>query len=244
MKKTNILSSLGFLAVILLSSCGKNGPCIKGDGNVITETRTVASFNKIELDGSSDIYITQDSVQSLVIEAEENILKILETEVSGSRLNIGFEKHRCVWKHEPIKVYITMPDLKGVSIDGSGDVYVQGHFDLGDVDLDIDGSGNIHMGDVSASSIGMSISGSGDATFSGPTTVEYFDISIDGSGKVKAFGLPANHVTVDIDGSGDCKVQALQTLNVKISGSGDVYYIGNPQINIDIDGSGDVINSN
>lgn len=244
MKKINTTTLLGFLAIILLASCGKNGPCVKGNGNTITETRDVSSFNKIDLDGSADIYITQDSVQSLSIEAEENILKIFETEVSGGTLNIGFEKNRCVWKHEPIKVYITVPDLKKISIDGSGDIYGDGHFDLANMDFDIDGSGNITFNDLYAYDIGVRISGSGDVTFGGEGTTEYLDINIDGSGKVKAFGLPVNHVSIDIDGSGDCKVHAIQTLNVKISGSGDVYYIGYPQISTDIDGSGNIINSN
>lgn len=243
MKKINIVLSLGFLAVILLSSCGKNGLCVRGSGPEVSENRLLASFNKVTLDVSADIYLMQDSVQSVSIKAQKNILDILETEVSNGRLTIDFDRH-CVKNHEPIKIYITVPDIRAIDIDGSGDIIGMGPIVVNELNFDIDGSGSIQIPSVTANSIGINISGSGDATFGSESTVEYFDINIDGSGDIKAFGLPANHVSIDIDGSGDARVHALQTLNVKISGSGNVYYIGYPDITTNISGSGDIISSN
>ncbi len=243
MKKLNIALSLGFVAVVLLSSCGKNGLCVRGSGPVVSETRSLASFNKITLDVSADIYLTQDSVQSVIIKAQENILDILETEVVNGRLKIDFDRN-CVKNHDQINIYITVADIREVDIQGSGDVIALSPISTSDLSFEIDGSGSIQVPHVTANSIGIDISGSGDASFAGDSTVNYLDIDINGSGDIKAFGLPVNHVKVDIDGSGDARVHALQSLDIYISGSGNVYYMGYPQITTHISGSGDIINAN
>lgn len=243
MKKINIALSLGFVAITLLSSCGKNGLCVRGSGPVVSETRSLPSFSKITLDVSADIYLTQDSVQSVTIKAQENILDILDTKVSGGRLEIDFDRN-CVKNHDQINIYVTVPNISEIDIKGSGDVIGLGPISVNTLNFDINGSGSIQMPAITANSIGIDISGSGDATFAGDSTVNFLDININGSGDIKAFGLPVNHVKVDIDGSGDARVHALQTLDVNISGSGNVYYLGYPQVTSHISGSGDIISSN
>lgn len=240
-------SNLAFVALaaalITLSSCGKDGLCIKGSGPVQTETRELSAFNKITLDGSADIYLRQDSVQSVVIEAQGNILDVLETTVSGNRLNIDFENH-CIKNHEPIKIYIAVTDLAEVKIEGSGNIYGSGVINVDALKFDIDGSGDIELENLQANELTTRISGSGDATYHGTGTLQHHSIDISGSGKIKAFELPTNSVDVDINGSGECRVHAVQQLNVTISGSGDVYYSGWPSITSNISGSGNIINAN
>ncbi len=243
MKHFISLSAVLAAAIITLNSCGTNGLCVKGSGPVVSETRVISPFTCITLEGSADIYIRQDSVQSVVVEAQSNILQVLDTKVMGNHLSIGFEKH-CVKNHEPIKVYISVPDIEDVSLEGSGNIFGNGVISVNSLSLDIEGSGDIEMENLQVNELHTSISGSGNATYSGTSIVQHHSIDINGSGKIKAFELTVNSVDVDIDGSGECRVKALQSLDVNISGSGDVYYQGNPGITSNISGSGNIINAN
>jgi hypothetical protein len=59
-------------------------------------------------------------------------------------------------------VYITMPELKGLGVSGSGKAEVKDAIKTSDLDLSVSGSGKIYISDITVSKLGCSISGSGD----------------------------------------------------------------------------------
>ncbi len=73
------------LALLLVSSgCST----VSGSGNVVTETRQVSGFNRIDLAGSGEVTIQQGDAESLTIEADDNVLPRLTSEVSNSTLKL------------------------------------------------------------------------------------------------------------------------------------------------------------
>ena len=54
---------------------------VRGDGNVIKETRSVSSFNGIEISGAFDVYLKQGTTEEVIIEADDNILPLIRTDV-------------------------------------------------------------------------------------------------------------------------------------------------------------------
>ena len=147
----------------------------------------------------------------------------------------------CIRSHKQIEVFITMTDLSYLSIDGSGDIVTDNTFKIDDIEININGSGDIGLS-MDADDVNIDIDGSGDVELFG--TGSTLDIRIDGSGNIKAFDFPVDECSVLVKGSGDCRVYPYEYLNVRIDGSGNVYYKGNPDLDLDIDGSGDVINAN
>jgi hypothetical protein len=89
MKKYLIL--LVALFSVAISSCRK----VVGRGPIISETRTVNDFSKISLSLDATVYYTQDSHYSVEVEAEENILEEVQTQVSGSTLTIKKRNSVC-----------------------------------------------------------------------------------------------------------------------------------------------------
>ena len=182
------------------------------------------------------IYLTQDTAQLLVIETDDNIIDLLETDVADSNLTIDFEDDIRV---DPTKlnIYISMGTVKNLSIYGSGDIICRDTVFTDDLFLKISGSGDMTLPLV-ASTLSSKIIGSGDYNLSGST--DDHTIRIEGSGDVISYSLLSKEVNVTITGSGDCKLTVTDSLNVKISGSGDVYYKGNPSVTSSITGSGKV----
>jgi len=136
---------------------------------------------------------------------------------------------------------ITVKDLEGISIAGSGDVNGKSRLVSDDFYAYISGSGDIILA-VRTARLESDISGSGSINLSGKTDAH--QASITGSGKINAFDMQAQNVSVAITGSGDCRVQASEKLRTKITGSGDVLYKGHPQISKTITGSGSVKDRN
>jgi len=230
-----ILSAI--LLMLVVSSCDFD--CLEGRGDLKSQVRKTKPFTSIQLGMNAKVIVTRDSLQSVRVEAQPNVLQVLNTDVSSKCLYINVEG--CLIDTKPITVYITTPNIEGVVVNGSGNVESIGNFSPDKIELTINGSGSITLS-VNANTVSSVIRGSGDIIVSG--SARKLEAEIYGSGNVKCENLAADNVSVDVKGSGDCRVFAISKLDVDVAGSGNVYYKGKPDISSNIAGSGKLEKSN
>lgn len=223
----------GILLLVLAQSCKK----MVGTGPVISEERNLSGFNEVASELAGDVQITTDSTFSIILEGQQNILDVLETDISPSgRLHIRI-KNGVMVSGKDIKVRISMPDISGLYLSGSGDMEVLNQLQTSDLDLHVKGSGNISLNRLFAHTLTAKISGSGEINIGGGE-VQSESLTISGSGAMDLLQVESEEATVKSSGSGSIQLFVTERLNVKISGSGNVYYRGNPVIDVDISGSG------
>lgn len=221
------------IATITISGCMD---CIDGKGELVSKVMKPESFNKIELKVPAHVILTRGDTPSLKINAQQNILDEISTEVAGSTLTIELERN-CINNSKGITIYITASELEKLIIDGSAEVESQGTFASPEIKMEINGSGSIELS-LQTDLLKASVSGSGKYLLHG--TAKEQEYSINGSGEVYAFEMPGSICGVEINGSGNCRVMSLEKLDVSISGSGSVFYKGSPDLSTDINGSGKV----
>lgn len=228
--KQSILFTVVFFFFTLMSC----NAWINGEGPVITQKRSFASFTGVSNMVSADVMVTQGKQEDVRFEGEENILENLEAKVKGGVLYLEFKKN--VRNYEKLKIYITIPEITKLEITGSGSFIGQNDWNVGDIELEIAGSGEIKAR-LNAKSVEAEIAGSGDINLSGSASNADFEIA--GSGNIMGQDFQTENCKVEIAGSGDAKVHVAKKLNVEIAGSGNVFYKGNPtDLNTDIAGSG------
>ena len=207
------------IAGLLLVGCDDDGVSdgdgVRGSGDVVTESREVSGFDEIVVLGSGDVIVSVTGTESLTIEAEDNIMPLLTTEVNGGRLELGSDTSFSAT--QGITYTITAEELDGVTINGSGDVAASG-IDAGSFEVTINGSGGVEPAGAS----------------------EELTVGINGSGNYDGEDLIASIGTVEVSGSGSAVVNVTDDLTVRIGGSGDVEYLGSPTVTQNISGSGDV----
>ncbi|MCP4179974.1 MAG: DUF2807 domain-containing protein [bacterium] len=242
MKKLTIILIAVLASGIFLNSCERSPFCKRGKGDIVSRTITADDFTGIKLSNSFNMVISQGDVQEITAEGHENIINDLEINISGNTADFELEK-KCYSKYD-LTVYVTIPDLSEVKIDGSGDIEINEFLNLDNLSLSINGSGDINAnGDIEVlNTTDINIDGSGNIHSQGVTGRQNIDIT--GSGNYSAYNVISEDCYVTIKGSGDCQVYANNLLDVYIAGSGDVHYMGNPTVDTDINGSGSVINSN
>ena len=210
-------------------------------GEMVKESREVAEFSKISLNGCGHIILSQEDQESLKIEAKEKIIKNIKTEVRNNTLYIDYEKsflkQACSFNTGDISYYLAVKDITEIDINGSGNIRSQATITTDVLSIDIDGSGNVAV-PLELTSLKVNIEGSGNFNLSGQADNQ--DIKIAGSGKYLAGDLISQTVKINIEGSGKVEVNAQQSLDVSIAGSGSVYYLGTPKINQTISGSGKI----
>jgi hypothetical protein len=224
--------------VLLLVSCdGIGGGNDRGSGNVISEEREVSGFDKVLVSGSGVAEIIQGESESLIVEAEDNIMPFVESEVENGVLVLGQRANLNLLPTKPVKYTITMVDIAGLEVSGSGAINAE-QIDGTIVAFGISGSGEINVAELDGDSAEVKISGSGNAAISGDVADQVVEIS--GSGDYRAGDLRSATAVVTIGGSGDATVWVDTTLEINVGGSGSVSYYGDPILTESVSGSGDV----
>jgi hypothetical protein len=226
------------------------------------ETRNVGTFTKISFRVPGKLYLRQGSPQKVEIEGKKDVLEEIETDVEGGKLVIGKEGNWMNWKWkdgDEVNIYITVKDIEGLSVSGSGDLIGETKIIARDLDLNVSGSGNLKIETEASGDVEADVSGSGnlilkgksrgfnsDVSGSGKVVLtmnisEEADFGISGSGKIEASGT-ANSVKTSISGSGKVLAANFETnrCSVRISGSGDVQINVKNEIDATISGSGTV----
>jgi Putative auto-transporter adhesin, head GIN domain len=224
---------------ILFSSCRfMDGERIKGNGIVKTESRTAGTFDGINVSGNADVYVKQDSIVSIRIEAEENLLPYILTENKNGTLHIFQKEGTNLKLTAPIKIFVSGPSFSRFDASGACDFFSENKIiNSVPVSIDLSGSSDAKL-EIKAPEIKAELSGAGSITLKGETK----KLSVDGSGStdVNCFDMLTEETNVELSGAGDAEVFASVTLVVNISGAADVKYKGNPAVSKQISGAGSI----
>jgi hypothetical protein len=231
MKREIILSAF-FLVTAISTSLASAQSDVK-------ETREVKNFTKVSFGVAGNLYINIGPEFKVVLEGEKKHLDDIVTEVSGGKLVIK-KDNWSLSMNERITAYVTMPELKGLGVSGSGKAEVKDAVKTDDLNLSVSGSGKIYTTDITSVNLVCSISGSGDIIIGGNGSASKADISISGSGNYTGEPLKIGSAGISISGSGDCTCNVTESLRASVSGSGNVTYLGNPKVDARVSGSGKV----
>ncbi|MCB0571051.1 MAG: DUF2807 domain-containing protein [Phaeodactylibacter sp.] len=210
MKRMTILT----LAILMLA-----GISAYAQGGAKKSVAVDGDFTSIGIGIPAQVFLMKGACK-VEVEGPESALSEIKYEVEKGNLKVN-SKNKNSWKNgiKGVTLYITMPEIKGISLAGSGDITTKDAFEhQGDIDISIAGSGDIKL------------MGSG----------KNIKVSIAGSGNADLADFNGGTCSVDIAGSGDTKVGEMEALNVSIAGSGDVRYKSCSKVSSSIAGSGKV----
>jgi hypothetical protein len=212
------LCLLGFISLNAFAKCDDEK--VKGNGNVVSKDRALASFEKINLAGSIDIIIDQNGKESATVETDENLQEYIITEIKDGALNIHEKEHYDL-KSTKLIVHVSCSKLKAISSGGSGDVKTASTLNSDDFAICHGGSGDFNL-NFAVKKLKISTAGSGDYILKG--SADEFNLSSAGSGDVNAKELACTTAKISSAGSGDVILKKGVTASVSSVGSGDVSY--------------------
>jgi Putative auto-transporter adhesin, head GIN domain len=199
-------------AALALGGCHVTG--IKGNGNVITETRTVPDFTSVEADGAFTI-TWANAPAGLKITTDQNLLSHIETTMHGTKLRIHSRGQ--LRPSDGIRVTLSSSALSGARLTGA-----------------------VRLTATKLSGKGLYLEGTGATRVVADGKVEELMATMSGASKLEAESLQAETVELAISGAGKAEVAASKVLKVSISGAGKVTYSGNPTVEKHISGAGSV----
>jgi hypothetical protein len=214
--KLMILFSVMF---VLLAAC-QNTIILtlqQGSGSITTQERPISHFSAVQINLGADLVLTQGDTESLSIEADENLMQYIQTEVLNGKLIVSKPNDVSLAPSRPIRLSVGFTTLDTIEVFGASAITAD-HLDLDKLTLSFNGSGSTYL-------VGR---------------VETQAISIRGQATLRNFDLMSRDVSVDIKGTGTVEVSASDTLNVTVEGMGNIRYSGSPQITQNISGTGTI----
>jgi hypothetical protein len=226
------------------------------------ETRNVGTFTSISYGIPGKLIFRQGSPQKVELSGSQDLLKEVKTEVQSSKLVIEVKGKWSNWnwnKGDELTVYVTVPNLEGLKVSGSGNAEGENTITASNFWLDVSGSGNATINVQATDAIDANISGSGNLELTGKCSSFKSKISgsgdmeldiavgnravfeVSGSGGVKAKGS-ADEIKTSISGSSRISAENFMTnrADIHISGSGDISIAVKDEIDANISGSGNV----
>ena len=215
------------------------GPGEPGSGNVITQTRSVSEVLAIKVDYPAEVIVRQGDKQFVQVEAEDNLLPDLKTEVRNDTLEIFYKSSdgSHVNPNKPVKITIMIKDLKKLDLTSGGEVIIKG-LATEELNLSLSGAGNTKLEEVSLQTLSVNLSGAGSMTASG--TIDALGLNISGFGSFNGKQLHGQTANVDLSGAGSATVWVDDQLEAQISGAGSVNYYGSANVSQRIYGLGNV----
>ncbi len=199
---------------------------ISGNGNVIEETREVSGFDGVHISSGIDVLLSQGDDYEVIVEADENLMEVIETDLKGSMLVVGTDRVN-IRRARSKRVHVTLPELTELRISSAGDCEGQTPFSCGDLRVSISSAGDLSL-EAEAQRIELDISSSGDARLAGSADV--FDVDLSSAGDLHAFDLIAREVRVSVSSAGDARVHATGEISMTASSAGNIYYKGDARV--------------
>ena len=221
-------------------SCKKG---VNGEGPSITQARPVSSFTAIELGMAGDVYYTNDTVRRVEIIAQQNILDMLQTYVSGNKLVIKFNGNYDYRTSSDIRINISAPSVNYFEVTTSGSIYCSNAFQPASLFLKSSGSGSIKLQNVITGNIEAISTTSGSISATGGLALSE-NLKTSGSGTIDLVSINAKSATAKTSGSGNIKVKVSDHLHATVEGSGSIYFSGFPEVASHVSGSGHLVHYN
>ncbi len=194
------------------------------DRNVAEEKRSVGSFTKVSVSGGIDLMITQGSSKSLRVEASENAIDNLVTEVKSGQLRIYFDKN--VRRVKKATVFITVNDLKKISASGGSDIESKGELRFDELSIHSSGGSDIEL-ELVVKHLECHTSGGSDVDLDG--SAETLELHASGGSDFNGFNFKTREAKVSASGGSDSNVYASESIEVSASGASDVNFKGDPK---------------
>ena len=187
-------------------SGGKNA--VKGEGEVVSKTFDFKDFDKIVINGHADVDFSQSSGYEVTVSTQENILEWLDYKVDGTTLIIETKDHREIRATE-YNLVIQAPELKKLTVNGASDFNVNTLRMEGDLDVQVNGAGDLDFDNIACNSLTVEVNGAADANLTAVDVRNTLTVKVNGAGDVEITGN-AQNASFEVNGAGDVNAKGLK----------------------------------
>lgn len=177
-----------------------------GSGRIATESRPVAAFGAVTVDGPLLVQLQAGCARALEVSAEDNLLALVRSELRGDRLHL-FLAPASISTTQPLVVRACFAELREIEASGAARIEVEG---------------------VRGERLSTALAGAASAELSG--NVDRHELRLSGASRSRATELRSRETIAALSGASYASVAVSGELRVEASGASTLEYLGDPQL--------------
>ncbi len=193
----------------------------KGNGNVVKEDRKIESFSRIICRNSINLYLTQGEEEKITIEADDNLMELIITEVKDQSLEIYLTK--TVKEAKKLNVYVTFKTISMLQNSGATTTHSQNKIKADNFQLNTSGASDVKL-DLEVNNLVCDISGASVVKLKGSANL--MNVEVSGASDFSAGELVAQTCNVSASGASNAFVTAIKAIEMDESGVSNISYSG------------------
>ena len=223
MKTKNIIIATG--AALILSACNFNiNTGENGNGKVVTQERQVtADFTEVRGSAGLDVYLTQGTENKIVVEADENLLQFIETDIQNGRLHVTTSEN--IGQSKAKNVYVTFKDINTVEASSGAEVTANSVIKSQALNLSSSSGAELEV-EVFAQDLIAKTSSGADLKISGKAS--NFQADASSGSELEAKNLLVINCKSEASSGAEITVNVQEKLETNVSSGGSINYYGNP----------------
>jgi hypothetical protein len=204
-----------------------NTNTIYGSGNIVTETRPISAFNRVDVKPIGILRIKQGNQERLVIETDDNLIHFFEAQVIDRELVICIRKGMGInlQPSQPIIFNLWVKQLREINLSGAVGLEAP-NLDVNRLSVMVRGAVNVDMPGLHAKRLTLRMSGAGSVRTAGRANQQ--NVTINGTGKYRAGNLISAAAEVSVSGTSAAELWVHDHLDAKVSGCSVIRFYGNP----------------
>jgi len=231
MRKNLWLSLLAITALMIGWVSGQQSAyadAVTGSGKVKDESRKISGIHRVSAYGVGLLHIEVGKTESLTIEAEDNILPLIQTKRSSDgTLEIGPKNNTDLNPTKPIRYRLCVKSLDGITLSGATAATAGAIVTKRNLDLDLSGVGSVSLDRLVADKLNVTGSGTSHIKI-GKGEVHQLTLDLSGVSSYQAFGISSPVASVNASGASKVELTATRRLDASVSGVSQVRYKGKP----------------
>lgn len=239
------ISLLIVLAAAVFAGCGLFG--VEGSGYIVDNEYAFTDFTKISADHAFKLTIVPDTVYSVTVTCDDNIVSYLDVLQRDDGIEIGLKDWNNYY-NVTLSAEVHMPAMNALALSGASGARVSEGFSsaaavtvlasgassveilgltCGSIRMELSGASDLTASAVSAGSLDAVLSGASDISASGAVTTE--SVNASGASHARLLDMAATSAGVILSGASDAWIDVGGgVITLSASGASTLYYAGTP----------------
>jgi hypothetical protein len=214
------------ITALFFSSCHFDYNSIKGSGNITTETRTInEKFTGVDVSSAIEVTVKQADKSEVIVEADDNLLNTIKTEVKNGKLVISNESNVNI-RNGVRKVTVTMPTIDYLESSSASSITSRNTLKGDQIFIKTSSAGSIKL-DIEMEAVTSKSSSGSSIELKG--LAMQFDTQSSSGSTTKCFKLLANSIVADASSGSTIEAHPIVSLKAEASSGASIKYNSTPK---------------
>ncbi len=216
------------LALLIVGTAVAQVKRIKGTGYLLVQARDASKpFTKISVQQGITLYLKQGTEFGITIEADDNIISHVKTEIKNGQLNVFLDPNVIIRSFTAMNVSVATPEITDLDVSSAARLIGSSPLRVDKLELSASGAAVVKL-EVEGKELDVEASNAAKLELKG--AVDRLELEMSSSATLKAWDLRVTDCDAEVSNAAKAEVYVSGTLGVQLSSAGLLVYDGNPRI--------------